>query len=474
MADQHSPHVLGCAGDKIVSTPNIDRLAGEGVRFSHAYCGGPICVPSRMSFLTSRHCSDIKAVTNRGVLASDTPTFAHSLGASGYNTVLCGRMHLSRDNPQHGFEEKLVGDVSLQWSSKAEGCVFGNIPDRLDSQSRIAVEISGRGKTAYQAFDRAVADAAVEFLGSRYKNEKPFCLVVGFILPHNPLICPKELFDKYYKEMNVPRMSEEEKKHLHPAMRKWREAHGVDDIPDSQAKSALAAYYGLVEMLDGYVGEIMESLEKNGLRGKTAVFYTSDHGEMAGEHEMWWKSNFYEGSAGVPLVASFPGIFPEGMLYDLPVSLLDIAPTLIEIADAVPMPRISGTSLMPCIKREPGNKNDTPVFSEFFDESIKTPVRMVVRWPWKLIYYHDFAYPQLFNLKKDPGEIFDCGNSPAFSDIKNELVSLVKKDWDPEEINGFMEEEEENHKIISEWMRAVKPPDVECWKPPPHSNVFPE
>ena len=111
LSDQHNPHNLGCYGDRIVRTPNLDRLAATGVRFDHTYCASPLCVPSRMTFLTSRHCSDIGVWTNNCYLPSDIPTFAHGLGSAGYETVLGGRMHFLGPDQRHGFEHRLAGAV---------------------------------------------------------------------------------------------------------------------------------------------------------------------------------------------------------------------------------------------------------------------------------------------------------------------------------------------------------------------------
>ena len=112
MADQQSPHVLGCAGDRVVRTPNLDQLAASGVRFTATYCGSPLCVPSRMTFLTARHCSDIEVWTNACVLDSETPTFPGALAAAGYETVLAGRMHFAGPDQRHGFTRRTIGDVS--------------------------------------------------------------------------------------------------------------------------------------------------------------------------------------------------------------------------------------------------------------------------------------------------------------------------------------------------------------------------
>src|SRR6188474_2327720 len=109
MADQHSPHVLGCAGDPVVRTPHLDALAARGVRFQNAYCAFPLCAPSRASFMTGQTPTALRVWSNGCTLASDIPTFAHSLGAAGYETVLCGRMHFNGPDQRHGFHQRLVG-----------------------------------------------------------------------------------------------------------------------------------------------------------------------------------------------------------------------------------------------------------------------------------------------------------------------------------------------------------------------------
>ncbi|MFQ6096981.1 MAG: sulfatase-like hydrolase/transferase, partial [Armatimonadota bacterium] len=156
MSDQHNPHVLGCCGDEVVRTPHLDALAHGGVLFENAYCPSPLCVPSRMSFMTSRHPTDNRAWTNACQLSSDIPTFAHALGAAGYEVVLGGRMHVVGPDQRHGFERRLVGDLGATFPG-GRAPDLGHIPRGSTGQSRIAVEVAGPGRTAYQAYDDAVA-----------------------------------------------------------------------------------------------------------------------------------------------------------------------------------------------------------------------------------------------------------------------------------------------------------------------------
>lgn len=479
MSDQHSGHILGCSGDKTVETPNMDSLAAEGVRFTHTYCPAPLCVPSRMGFLTGRQCSDIDVLSNQHVLASDIPTFLHSLSAAGYETVLCGRMHFSHSDHRHGFEKRLVGDVTYQWPG-TKGIDLGDIPLVTAMQTRETVEISGAGRTSYQQFDREVTGAAINFIRTRKASERPFCLVVGFVLPHCPFICPRELFDRYFEKVDIPKMSEEEKTGVHPVMKKWKAVRKIDrPLSEKQIRTARATYYGLVTMVDTFVGEILSALEEKGRRKDTAFFYTSDHGEMAGAHEMWWKTNFYEGATNVPLIASFPEVFKQSAVCRHPVSLLDLAPTFIEMAGAQPLPQSAGKSLMPCLSGTCEGRQRADIFSELniLPELQGFPIipgRMIVRWPWKLIHYHGFPQPQLFNLETDPGETKDLRNDPACEGIKKKLHAAAKKGWSGKKFIEATKDNIKNYEMVKNWAKAANPPIPERWVPPEGCNVFPE
>ena len=160
----------------------------------------------------------------------------------------------------------------------------------------------------------AVTDACCEFLARRDRAgaERPFCLVTGYVLPHCPFICPRDLYEEYYHRVEVPAVPEGYLDRLHPAIKLWREKRGVNGLSDDAVRRARAAYYGLVTFMDGLIGRLLETLASTSFADNTAVIYLSDHGEMAGEHGMWWKSSFYDGSSGVPMIASFPGRFNEG------------------------------------------------------------------------------------------------------------------------------------------------------------------
>ena len=232
MSDQHNARIMGCAGDEMVQTPNLDRLAAAGVRFTNTYCPYPLCLPSRMAFMAAQYPSAIGVYDNGSVLSSQVPTFAHALGAAGYEAVLCGRMHFAGPDQFHGFERRIFGDVSGALLSEE---ILGTGKYRTNGRTAYAVEVAGHGRTGYGYYDEVVTDRACDFLRTRSTDLGPFCLVVGLILPHNPLICEPELFNHYLDRLPEPgRVSQDYLDALHPAIRAWRGRRGVDRLTPSQ------------------------------------------------------------------------------------------------------------------------------------------------------------------------------------------------------------------------------------------------
>ncbi len=474
LSDQHSPHILGCAGDRIVRTPSLDGLAARGVRFEGAYCGSPLCVPSRMTFLTGRPCSDIGVWTNGCMLASDIPTFAHGLGVAGYETVLGGRMHFVGPDQRHGFERRIIGDVLSPFPGGPPPDL-GPIPTVTTGQSRKAVEIAGPGRSAYQAYDVAVTDACCRYLEGGAGGDRPFCLVVGYVLPHCPFICPKRLYDEYFDRIDIPQVPSGYLDRLHPALRVWRERRGVNGLDEETVRRARAAYYGLVTFVDEQIGRLLQTLAATSFEKDTVVVYVSDHGEMAGEHGMWWKSSFYEGSARVPMVWSWPGQFGEGRVIPRVTSLLDVGPTLLEVAGTDPLPGISGRSLTGFL-RGSGTVADWPdeAFSENVSEGAERPGRMVRQGPWKLNFYHGYDAPQLFHIEDDPQEFEDRAGDPACQAVRERLLARVCAGWDGDRIEAELKRRAEGRALIRRWAGRVAHDLSDFWQAPPGCNLFPE
>jgi choline-sulfatase len=328
MTDQHSRHVLGCYGNGVVRTPNIDRLAGQRVRFTDAYCPAPLCVPSRMSFMTSRTPSQNEVWDNRHILGSSIPTWAHALGIAGYETALIGRMHFVGPDQRHGFEQRPIGERSAgpPGMRARDGPLHTQFPLATHGSSRQAVEIAGRGRTLRQWGDEERTRVAVRWLEERAESNdgQSFAAVFGTILPNCPYVAPPGLFDYCFDRVDVPQREDRR-----PAtILREQESQGILDPPltPERIRVARAAYFALCEHVDSLVGQVLDALDRTGLAESTVVIYASDHGDTAGDHGCWGKSTYYQGSAGVPLIARWPGVVAPGTTSRAVCNLTDHRP----------------------------------------------------------------------------------------------------------------------------------------------------
>ena len=472
ISDQHSKYHLGCYGDGVVRTPHLDGLARRGMRFDNAYCASPVCVPSRMSFMTGRRPSANRVWTNSHILSSAIPTWAHAMGAAGYETALLGRMHFIGPDQRHGFEKRPIG----QYLAVHPGADIPGGPRFVQThgtsgQRRHAVECAGYGRTSYQANDDLVAEAACAYLRERGRERggRPFAAVVGFQLPHCPFFAPRELFEYYYERVDVPQPTADEIAREPEVIKRFKRMRDIErPIPPERIRIARAAYFGLCEYVDARVGEVLATLDDVGLGQNTLVVYCSDHGEMAGEHGCWWKSNFYEGSVGVPMIASLPGVIPEGVSSDTICNLMDVGPTLVEMAGGDPMPATDGHSLWSIVTGGSDPERPDESFSEDKGEARMTtsPSRMIRSGPWKLYKCSDDTPPVLYDLTNDPGEMNDLGGDPSFEGIREDLLTRLYDGWDPEYVARECENLKRDFDVIKRWGHVVQPPHEDMLRVP--------
>ena len=252
--DQHNPYVTGCYGDRLVETPNLDRLAANGAVFDNVYCPSPICVPSRMATLTGQHPHQNEVWTNSHQLASGIPTLAHAMGAAGYRPVLVGRMHAVGLDQLHGYTERLVGDHSPNYNGGHP--VDHGILKGTAGPYRISLERSGPGQMAYQVHDEYVTAATVDYLNrlgvtqQSYGQIEPFSLSVGFMLPHPPYVARRADYDRYRPQMTLPHKPRTFAEETHPFLRAWRVHGGIEAVPSDEILRARSAYWGLVHRVD--------------------------------------------------------------------------------------------------------------------------------------------------------------------------------------------------------------------------------
>ena len=470
-SDQHSPHVTGCYGNDLVDTPNLDRLAASGVMFDNVYCCSPICVPSRMSMLSGRHPYQNEVWTNEHGLDSRIPTIAHAMGAAGYQPELVGRMHAVGQDQLHGYAARFVGDHGANFPGNPG-------PDRgilsvTAGPHHLSLERSGPGQSAYQVHDEdvtAVTIARLNRLGVQKRAgllKQPFSISVGLMLPHPPYVARQEDYDRYADSMPLPSKSSPPPDEQHPFLRWWRQSTGIEVMDDSEVRRARAAYAGLVYRTDAMIGQILHALVENGLDDNTLIIYTSDHGDMQGEHGLFWKHVFYEESVRVPLILSWAGRIPPQQRCQQVVSALDVAATMLDAMEAPSLPNSAGRSFLSQIE----GLNEVPAwenvaFSEYCTDKFGPPEgayhRMIRREEWKYIHYHEHP-SQLFNLREDPDELFDRSGDPGCRPILQDLRGEVLRDWDPELVRRKMAQKRADEPILVEWARHTGPEERYRW-----------
>ena len=463
-SDQHSPFVTGCYGDRTIETPNLDALAARGAVLENVYCPSPICVPSRMAMLTGRFPHENRVWTNTHILDSAIPTFAHAMGAAGYDPVLVGRMHSVGPDQLHGYAERFVGDhgPNLPGGSGANhGMLHGTA-----GPSRVSIRKSGIGQSAYQVHDEDVTASTIDYLNRMGVQKragtmsKPFSLSVGFMLPHQPFVARREDFERFADRVPPPRTPAAFSDDLHPHHKQWRETCGIIDVPDAEAHRARVAYWALVYRMDVMIGQILDTLRENGFAEDTLVIYSSDHGEQVGEHGLWWKQTFYDGSAKVPAIIAWPDHIEAGSRIDRVISSLDINATMIDALGGPPLPTSRGRSLLPLFERTDAEWEDV-AFSEFCTSKGEIQ-RMVRQGPWKLSYYH--GQPStLFNLAEDPRETSDRIKDPGCANIVVELTARVLDGWDPDDVWRQIQVKQDETRVLSTWTRNVRPEDTHRW-----------
>lgn len=453
-ADQLAPHYLGAYGDEAARTPHIDALAEEGAVFDRAYCTTPLCAPSRASMMTGLMPSELGCHDNGDDFPASVPTFAHLLRSAGYHTALVGRMHFIGPDQHHGFEERLTTDVypadldmvpdwqrpldqRLQWYHAADpvftaGAATATVQQDFDDEVIF--------RSLRHLDDRARADQAAERAGGR---RRPFLMVTSFIHPHDPYEPPREHWERF-ADRSIPGPAHPRVPHVDedPHTHRLRTMSGFDrQDPDREAVArARRAYYAAVSYVDDMVGRLLGRLDALGLTGSTVVMLTSDHGDMLGEKGLWYKMSPYEQSSRVPLILRGPPeLVPPGR-YANPVSLLDVLPTLVELAGAEPPGSggiAGGVSLLESARREDAGASpqERDVLLEYLAEGTHHPQVTVVRGPLKLVRCPGDP-DQLFDLAADPHELRNLAEEVEYADVVSQLRAEIEQRYDLEALEA--------------------------------------
>lgn len=393
-AESWDGRMLGCQGHHPAmakATPNIDRLAAEGTVFQNAYCSNPICCPSRANMLSGTYTHKCESWSNFKGLEQGMWTYHHALRQS-HDVLLLGK-HMDHLTGGHSVMNR-VADF-LEPLNTAAYPVMNADPAQEYS-------VDPGNEREYHRGDWKSAHQTVEFIRSRRPGDRPFFISLNPGLVHAAFRTNQFWLDQIPEGLiDAPPMDESK----HPAdeyqkkSKAWR--HGFEG---QTVKRIRRIYFAMCAEADAIVGDIMSALQESGLADETVVIFSSDHGELALEHQQYYKMSLFEGSVRVPLILKGPGIKP-GQRIETPVSLIDIAPTICELAGLAKRGCFDGESLLPLAH---GGTTDSRgwALASYSGVTSNTMSWMVRKGDYKLIVHEGYA-SRLFNLRQDPGELND-------------------------------------------------------------------
>lgn len=429
LSDQHRPSALGVNGDAVCRTPHLDALARSGTRFDSAYCTNPVCAPSRASLLTGLYTHSHRTWNNATPWAFQNKTIAHCFNRAGYMTALIGKMHFV-DAQTHGFDYRLdfndwfqsLGPKTKLYAEELSRRNSGSGLPQIDDlwrdfddpwvgarqlDERKGPVHAGRASKIPEKdhFENFVARESIRFL-KNHGRRQPFLLISSFLKPHDPFM-PAERFAAQFSPQSMKLPPTWGRVELATVPREIRESirlhRATPEVADpEQAKVRIAMYYANLAHLDDSIGQVLAALREQDMERDTIVVYSSDHGEMLGEHGLWQKFVFYEPSVGVPLIFRAPGLTAPNARSSTPVSLVQLFATLAELC-GIPAPsEVEGASFAGDLGN-PARRSEATVYAEF---NLTTPRAkyMIRRGDFKYCYYvNDLA--ELYNLREDPQEM---------------------------------------------------------------------
>jgi choline-sulfatase len=422
MADQMRGDCMGADGNKVIRTPNLDRLAAEGARFRCAYTSTPSCTPARAAILTGQSPWRHGMLGYYQVAERYPRELPRLLADAGYHCVGIGKMHYHPQRNAHGFHRTLLDESgreqSIDFRSDYRSWFYSLEPNANP-------DLTGIGWNDYRAKTYALSEemhpthwtgqTAVNFLKS-YSGAQPFFLKVSFARPHSPYDPPAR-FMKMYENADMPEraIGEWSARNDRPADASnhslWRGNLG----PEAPRK-ARRAYYGSISFIDEQIGRILKTLEQRGLLDSTLILFTADHGDMLGDHHLWRKTYAYEGSARIPMLIRCPEGMKSarGQVLEQPVELRDLLPTFLDAAGAeYEEPAFDGRSLLKLIR---GQKEG---WREFIDLEHSVCYSPENHWSAltdgriKYIFHAPTGQEQLFDLTSDPRELHDLAADPG-------------------------------------------------------------
>ena len=433
MTDQFRADAMGCAGSS-VKTPALDSLAAEGVRFSECYTASPLCVPARISMMTGLYPHTTGVWKNANfVLAPEANLWVKAIRQSGYDTSVFGKLHLHTDYGDFIEREYLVNGYGFDTVNEVSGphstCqTRTHMSDEWNVKGiweDFCTDMLARTKNPYAKpsplsaedyYDSYVGRKAREYLES-YDGDKPWFCHVSFPGPHEPWDAPAPYCDMYRPEDMPAPIARTVDKNPDRPRGEYDELlkKKVISCDEQQSKEIQANYYGSVSLIDDQIGAIIQTIKDRGEWDNTVVLFTSDHGEMNGDHGFVHKRNFLRSSMNIPLIVRTPESAKRGgCVSDALVNLIDVGPTLAEYAGAELNYEQFGKSLCSCIT-SPENSHRDCILGEYAGET------MYYDGKWKLGLNKQGETYQLFDEQADPDELLNLAAAPEYQDVDAEL-----------------------------------------------------
>lgn len=422
VSDDLKASSLGCYGNTICKTPNLDRLAKRGMVFERTYCQGTWCAPSRLSFMHSRY--EGSKGTNMG----------EHFRANGIHSARVGKIYHMRvpgdiiagtdgnDIPStwdekfntKGQEAHTPGDYACLnlniFTKELEGRQSTRMPHRMF----VSVEYEGDGSDQpdWQAADKTIA------LLKEHKEE-PFFIATGFVRPHYPSVAPAQYFQRYpFDKMPIPHVLEGDLKDIPNSGlgKTTSQKSGIAKWP-SNIQRMWSAYYATVTYMDEQLGKVLDELDRLKLTDSTAIVFISDHGYHLGEHHFWQKSNLHEEVTRVPMIISAPGMKP-GRTNSV-TELMDIYPTLSSLL-GIPAPEsVQGKNLVPVLKNPEAKVRKAALSFNRGGHGLRSD-----RWAYLRYKNGD---DELYDMKEDPEQFHNLAKNKEFTAIRNEMQALLKE-----------------------------------------------
>ena len=439
--DQLRRDFLSCYGASFIQTPNIDSIAERGVRYDNAYSASPLCVPARTALMTGMNAVRNGVTDNLHAIRPDYAeagirTWPQILASAGYSTAAIGKMHFYPWDARHGFQHRVICEDKL-WSNVRDDyhnylaehglrkMKWNEYGDYLEKKGAATTDVPWE-----HSWDRFTGREARKYI-ERYDRDGPFAMMVGFPGPHDPYD-PAEDFPEKFDPDDMPDSipaDPDDPAGLVAEHFRSRQDMGLDmeNFTEADKKSIRAHYAGLVKQIDHEVGEIIETLRKQGLLDNTVIIFTTDHGDYLGDHGMQGKASYYEAATHIPLLVSAPGRDRGSVVDDL-VELRDVTATMLRLAGCE-LPDYMDARPLPGLRLGEG-----PPRSRIF--GMLTKGWMAFDGEWKLCKY-DEGEPLLFNLKDDPDELRNLARDPAHAEVYRRLESELAREIMDSMVHGM-------------------------------------